>query len=74
MFMDRVDDDGLRHLAQPELSIAVDAARRRKVGDAWAWHRRDTSQDISPLVAATLALYGLKEEPPKKKSGRSMAV
>ncbi len=73
-FMDRVDEDGLRHLAQPELAIAVDAARRRKVGDAWAWHRRDTSVDISPLVAATLAMHGLNEEPPKKKSGRSMAV
>lgn len=73
-FMDRVDEDGLRHLAQPELAIAVDAARRRKVGDAWAWHRRDTSQDISPLVAATLAIHGLKEEPPRRKSGRHMAV
>lgn len=73
-FMDRVDEDGLRHLAQPELAIAVDAARRRKVGDAWAWHRRDTSVDISPLVAATLAVHGLNEEPPKRKSGRSMAV
>lgn len=73
-FMDRVDEDGLRHLAQPELAIAVDAARRRKVGDAWAWHRRDTSADISPLVAATLAIHGLKEEPPRRKSGRAMAV
>jgi hypothetical protein len=73
-FMDRVDEDGIRHLAQPEMAIAVDAARRRKVGDAWAWHRRDTSQDISPLVAATLAIHGLNEEPPKKKSGRTMAV
>lgn len=73
-FMDRVDEGKLAHLQQPELAIAVDAARRRKVGDAWAWHRRDTSQDISPLVAATLAIHGLNEEPPKKKSGRTMAV
>lgn len=73
-FMDKVDEDGLRHLAQPELNVAVDAARRRKVGDAWAWHRRDTSADISPLVAATLAVEGLKEEPPRRKTGRAMAV
>lgn len=73
-FMDKIDEDGVRHLAQPELSIAVDAARRRKVGDAWAWHRRDTSADISPLVSSTLAVHGLNEEPPKRKSGRSMAV
>lgn len=73
-FMDRIDEDGLRHQGQPELAIAVDAARRRKVGDAWAWHRRDTSVDISPLVAVTLAIHGLKEEPPRVKTGRSMAV
>lgn len=73
-FMDKVDEDGLRHLAQPELNLAVDAARRRKVGDAWAWHRRDTSADISPLVALTLAVHGLKEEAPRRKTGRSMAV
>jgi len=73
-FMDKVDEGKLHHLGQPELSIAVDAARRRKVGDAWAWHRRDTSVDISPLVAATLAIHGLKEEAPRQKTGRAMAV
>ena len=73
-FVDRVDEDRLRHVAQPELNFAVDAARRRKVGDAWAWHRRDASVDISPLVAATLAVRGLSEEPPRRKTGRSMAV
>lgn len=73
-FMDRVDEDGLRHLAQPELNLAVDGARRRKVGDAWAWHRRDASVDVSPLVAATFAVHGLNEEPPRRKTGRAMAV
>lgn len=73
-FMDKVDEDRIRHLAQPELNIAVDAARRRKVGDAWAWHRRDTSADISPLVALTLAVHGLNEEKPRRKTGRALAV
>lgn len=73
-FMDRVDEDGLRHLGQPEFSTAVDGARRRKVGDAWAWQRRDTGVDISPLVAATLAVHALKEDPPKRKTGRVLAV
>lgn len=73
-FMDLVDERRLRHQAQPELAIAVDSARRRKVGDAWAWHRRDASVDISPLVAATLAVHGLTEEPPKRRTGRSLAV
>ena len=73
-FLDKVDEGLLRHLGQVELNVAVDAARRRKVGDAWAWHRRDTSADISPLVAATLAVHALKEPQPKRKTGRSMAV
>lgn len=54
-----VVDGSLTHLRQPELSAAVDAGRRRKMGDAWVWHRRDTESDISPLVAATLACYEL---------------
>ena len=49
------------------LNEAVDAARKRSVGDAWAWHRRDASVDISPLVAATLAFYGVGREPAGKK-------
>lgn len=73
-FVTKVDENTLRHAAQPELAIAVDAARRRKVGDAWAWHRRDTSADISPLVAATLAVEALNEDPPRRKTGRSLAV
>lgn len=73
-FMDKLDEDSLRHAGQPELNSAVNAARRRKVGDAWAWHRRDASTDISPLVSLTLAVHALKEEPPRRKTGRSMAV
>jgi hypothetical protein len=65
-FVDKVDEDELRHPGQPELALAVDGARKRKVGEAWLWHRRDTSVDISPLQALTLAVYGLKEERPKK--------
>lgn len=73
-FLDKVDEDGIRHVGQPELNLAVNAARRRKVGDAWAWHRRDTFVDIGPLVSSTLAVHALKEEPPRRKTGRSMAV
>lgn len=73
-FVTKAEEDGLRHLGQPELAIAVDGARKRRVGEAWLWARRDTSVDISPLQALTLAVYGLKEERPKRKSGRAMAV
>lgn len=56
-FYDLVVGGELRHLGQVPLSAAVAGARKRNLGDAWAWHRRDVSVDVSPLVAATLALY-----------------
>jgi hypothetical protein len=43
------------HRGEPELLAAVGGARRRSVGDGWKWSRKDSSVDISPLVAATYA-------------------
>lgn len=42
-----------------ELDEAVMDAVKRDVGDRWAWGRRKSGGDISPLEAATLALWGL---------------
>ena len=53
-----------------DLARAVDGARRRPVGDAggYAWDRRDGTVAVSPLVAASLALYGAVAHgrPPRK--------
>ena len=73
-FFDLVMSGQLKHLDDPVLNLAVDAGRRRRVGDAWAWHRRDTSADISPLVAVTLAVAGLGKPKPKVKSNRASFV
>lgn len=54
---DLVEQKGLRHLGSDELAIAVKNASTRPLGDAWAWSRRLSAADISPLVAATLALW-----------------
>jgi len=55
-----VERDGLRHLGQAPLTTATGAAKKRDVGDgAWAWGRKASDLDISPLVAVTLALHGL---------------
>ena len=43
---------------QPVLTAAVAGARRRTVGDSWAFGRRTSSVDICPLVAATFARWG----------------
>jgi hypothetical protein len=57
-FFDAVVDGQVRHLEQPVLNLAVFAARKRPLGDAWAWARK-TGGDISPLVSVTLAHWGL---------------
>jgi hypothetical protein len=57
-FYDATHSGSLRHIDQPLLNTALGAARKRSLGEAWAWHRMDAT-DISPLVAVTLALHGL---------------
>jgi hypothetical protein len=57
-FFDAVVETQIAHLDQPVLNAAVAAARKRVVGDAWAWARK-SGGDISPLVAATLGHWGL---------------
>jgi phage terminase large subunit-like protein len=59
-FYDLTASGRLRHIDQPALNSALGAARKRSLGDAWAWHRRD-STDITPLVAVTLAAFGLSQ-------------
>jgi hypothetical protein len=49
----------LVHLDQAPLTAAVNGARTRRSGDAWALDRRSSPVDISPLVAATLARWVL---------------
>ena len=71
-FMDAVHESTLIHLNQPYLNIAVAQARKRRLGDAFAWARSSATADITPLVAATLALWGVKNSKVKKaKDGRS---
>jgi phage terminase large subunit-like protein len=48
-------DNKLVHRDDPALNAAVAGAVRRSAGDAWRWNRKDSSTDISPLCAATVA-------------------
>lgn len=48
----------VRHISQPALDLAANIAATRPMGDgAWAWDRNKSIEDISPLVAVTMA-YG----------------
>ena len=58
-FLDAVVNHRLRHLDQAALANAVSGARKRTVGQVWAWARSASSVDITPLVAVTLAFGGL---------------
>lgn len=57
VLIDNVNGRTLRHLDQEGLTAAARGARTRPLVDRWAWSRRNSKVDISPLVAATLALW-----------------
>lgn len=61
-FYDAVADSSLSHLDPAPLAVALAGAQKRPLGEAWAWARRVPSVDISPLVAVTLAKWGLGVE------------
>jgi phage terminase large subunit-like protein len=73
-FYDNVMDGTMRHLDQPWLNVALSVARKRMIGDTgWGWSRKDSGSDITPVTAATLALWGLTSsevaEQPRRRSG-----
>jgi hypothetical protein len=78
-FYDAVIAGRLRHLGQPTLSVALAAARKRRIGDgASAWSRATSTDDISSLVAASLSLWGLVSSEiapkPEQRTGRATFV
>jgi phage terminase large subunit-like protein len=78
-FYDAVMDGKVRHLDQPPLNAALASARKRSIGDSgFGWSRKDSESDITPVTAATLALWGLTssevEERPRVRSGKACFV
>jgi hypothetical protein len=59
-FVDDAIDGPMTHGAQPQLDGALAGATKLAHGKAgaWVWDRRQPDNDISPLVAATLARFG----------------
>lgn len=51
-------DRVVRHIDHPALASAVAGAMKRPLGESWAWGRKHSSVDISPVVACCLALWG----------------
>lgn len=71
-------DPKLRHTDQPQLNVALSVARKRPLAGAWAWNRKDATSDITPVVAATLALWGAQKDdvvrPGRRRTGDRTAV
>ncbi len=64
-FYDGVIEQRIRIRRHARFDEAAAGAAKRSSGDAWAWTRKSAAADISPLVAATLALWAAGE--PEKK-------
>lgn len=58
----RGESPALAHVDQVPLNNAVAGAEKRDLADTWAWSKRGASVDISPLVASTLAFWGLHKK------------
>jgi hypothetical protein len=64
LFFDAVDQGTLRHLGTSEMLTALKGAAQRHLGDAsWAWSRKSSAVDITPLVACTLAHWSCVNQP-----------
>lgn len=57
---DRVRSHDLVVIDQPAVNLAVSGGLTKRFGETDAWNRTGSAVDISPLVAMTLALYGLE--------------
>jgi phage terminase large subunit-like protein len=74
VFLDLIKEDRLRHRGDPPLNHAVQGACTRPLSDARAWSRKASLADVSPLVAATLAAWGLTTLGPVTKGPFSAPV
>ncbi|TKT03436.1 terminase large subunit domain-containing protein [Streptomyces lasalocidi] len=58
-FFDGVNNGTILHVGQDALTTAVANAKKRAIGDAFGWDKKNASVDLTPLVAATAAAHAL---------------
>lgn len=59
-FYDACMEQSIRHTGQVQLTRSLNSARKRSIGDRWAWNRKTADADITPIVSATLAVWGVQ--------------
>jgi len=69
-FFDAVQSRSICHLGDDNMREAIIGSSKRPLGDSWAWNRRSTT-NITPLVAATLAHYGITSKVMERELVRS---
>lgn len=74
-FFDLVNEHRIRHIGQVQLDEAVSAARIQPMGESlWKWKRKNAINDISPLVATSLAVLGVQRNAPTVRERRQRVV
>jgi hypothetical protein len=63
----------VRHTKQPQMALAVSVAGKRALGDTgmWVWSRKNSTADITPIQASTLALLGAQAEKVRRPTKRT---
>lgn len=73
-------DKTITHFDQQQLNASLAGAKKQKLGDAggWKWSRKTLEIDLTPLLAATCAHYGVVKfaKPPRDpaKTGRVLVM
>lgn len=70
-FYDACAESEVRHTGQVQLTRSLNSAAKRSIGDRWAWNRKTTDADITPIVAVTLACWGVQSPRVKDKTATS---
>lgn len=66
MTYDGLEQRSTWHLGTQELAAAAAGAVKRPLGDSWAWSRKSSAVDITPIVSCSLAVWGhATQEKPK---------
>ena len=63
LFLDELAAGRIRHQGQPQLTTAMRHLEQRRLGGATAPERRGALVDVSPAVAAELAVWALSTQP-----------
>lgn len=69
--MTGIIEGSVHHSGQQQLTYALSQAGKRDAEGGWAWSRRTSASDITPIVAATLALWGARNSKTKRASARA---